>query len=308
MLRHTLLVQHWRRREPRHARGHGCLPLRQTGPVAWLSATLLALVSASAHAQTTNLSYDLRVDIPVTAAAVTWVVVSQLAKAQLAPTHARWCDCHSDGSDALNGLDSAARDAFRWNDTSAANTLGDVMGYALAPVVALGSVAWAAHQDDVLKNFPIDALIIVEALMLAEAVVQLVKPLAARERPFVHALSEADKPLTADPHDNNVSFYSSHTSWTFALASAAGTVATLRRYRFAPWVWVAGLTLATFVGYSRIAADQHYMTDVLMGAVMGAGIGFAVPFFFHRASEAEGPKVSVAGLPRGAYLAVSWSD
>ena len=57
---------------------------------------LFALVSASAHAQTADLRYDLRVDIPVTAAAVTWVVVSQLAKAQLAPMDARWCDCHSD--------------------------------------------------------------------------------------------------------------------------------------------------------------------------------------------------------------------
>ncbi|HKP58590.1 MAG TPA: phosphatase PAP2 family protein [Polyangiales bacterium] len=269
---------------------------------------LIALVSASAHAQTAVLPYDLRVDIPVTAAAVTWVVVSQLAKAELAPLDARWCDCHSDGSDALNGLDSAARSAFRWNDTGTANTLGDVVGYAVAPVVALGSIAWAAHHDDVLRNFPIDALLIVEAVMLAEAVVQLVKPLAGRERPFVHGLSEAEKPLTADPLDNNVSFYSSHTSWTFALASAAGTVATLRRYRFAPWVWAAGLTLATFVGYTRIAADQHYSTDVLTGAVMGAGIGFAIPYFFHRAFDGEGPKVSVAGSPRGAYLAVSWSE
>lgn len=277
----------------------------------WRCAGLLSIVlllSARAKAQTTELEYDLRVDIPVTATALTWLVVAQLARRELAPTKARWCDCNSDGSDALNGFDAAARDALRWGDTGPANTLADVLAYALTPVVVVGSIALAEHHDDVLSNFVIDALIILEAAVVAEAVVEAVKPLAARERPYVHALPEADKALTGDPADNNVSFYSAHTTWTFALATAAGTVATLRRYRFAPWVWVGGLTAATLTGYSRIAADRHYLTDVLMGAAMGAAAGFALPYFLHPASEGKAPAVSVTGSTRGAYVAVSWSQ
>lgn len=278
------------------------------GLVTWLLAALLAAVSMQAHAQPADLEYDLRVDIPVTAGALIVLVGLQLAKPLIAPTSPHWCDCNSDGSDALNGFDSAARNAFRWNDTSTANTLGNVVAYVLAPVGALGTVALAAHHDDALKNLPIDALIIAEAVVLAEALSETVKPLAGRERPFVHTLSEEDKALIANPRDSNYSFYSGHATWTFALATAAGTVATLRGYRFAPWVWVAGLTIATFVSYTRVAADRHYMTDVLTGAATGAAIGFAVPYFFHGPSESKGPKVSVSALQLGAHLTVSWRE
>jgi membrane-associated phospholipid phosphatase len=277
-------------------------------PAQCLLALLAVLVASSARAQTAVLDYDLRVDIPVTAAAVTWILVAQLAKAPLAADPAHWCDCNSDGSDALNGFDRAARNALRWNDPSVANTLSDIIGYGVAPLAAFGSVALAASHDAALKNFPVDALIIAEAVALAEAAAEIVKPLAGRERPFVHYLPAEDKARTAHPLDNNTSFYSGHASWSFSLAAAAGTVATLRHYRLAPWVWVTGLALATFVSYSRIAADRHYLTDVLTGGAMGMAIGFAVPYFFHRSSESRAPKVALAALPKGAYLAVSWSD
>ena len=82
------------------------------------------------------------------------------------------------------------------------------------------------------------------------------------------------------PADNNVSFYSSHTSFAFSLAVSTGTVASMRRYRWAPAVWAAGLAGAAAVGYLRIAADQHYFTDVLAGAAAGSAVGFAVPTGF----------------------------
>jgi membrane-associated phospholipid phosphatase len=281
---------------------------QQRLPPQCLVAMLVALVASSARAQTADLAYDLRVDIPVTAAAATWILVAQLAKAQLAADPAHWCDCNSDGSDDLNGFDRAARSALRWDNPSTANTVSDIIGYGLAPVAAFGSIALAASHDSALQNFPVDALIIAEAVALADAAVEIVKPLAGRERPFVHYLPAEDKAKTAHPLDNNVSFYSGHASWTFSLAAAAGTVATLRHYRLAPWVWVTGLAIATFVSYSRIAADRHYLTDVLTGGAMGMAIGFAVPYFFHRSSESRAPKVALAALPKGGYLAVSWSD
>lgn len=289
-------------------RGARPLPPRRRSPVQCLLAMLVALVSSSARAQTSDLTYDLRVDIPVTAAALTWILVAQLAKAPLAANPAHWCDCNSDGSDALNGFDRAARNALRWNDPSTANTLSDIIGYGVAPAVALGSIALAESHDAVLKNFPVDALIIAEAVALADAAVEVVKPLAGRERPFVHYLPPADKAHTAHPVDNNVSFYSGHASWSFSLAAAAGTVATLRHYRLAPWVWVAGLAIASFVSYSRIAADCHYLTDVLTGGAMGMAIGFAVPYFLHRPHASRAPNVALAALPKGAYLGVSWSE
>jgi membrane-associated phospholipid phosphatase len=112
--------------------------------------------------------------------------------------------------------------------------------------------------------------------------VKIIKYGAARERPFVHALPAEAKPHTDRPWDNNLSFYSGHTSFAFALATSAGSVATLRGYRWAPAIWAVGLVAATTVGYLRIAADRHWFTDVLTGAVAGTAVGVGVPYLFHR--------------------------
>ena len=48
-------------------------------------------------------------------------------------------------------------------------------------------------------------------------------------------------------------------------------------------MWVAGLVFASAGAYLRVAADRHYATDVITGAVVGSAIGLAVPYFGHRA-------------------------
>ena len=93
----------------------------------------------------------------------------------------------------------------------------------------------------------------------------------------------------------------SHSTFAFALAVSGGTVASMRRYRLAPLVWGAGLTLAAASAYLRIAADRHYATDVTVGAVMGSLTGFAVPYLFHNPRRVM---VAPAPLDHGAALAV----
>jgi membrane-associated phospholipid phosphatase len=38
-------------------------------------------------------------------------------------------------------------------------------------------------------------------------------------------------------------------------------------------VWATGLTLASTVGYLRIAADKHYFSDVVTAAIIGSIVG-----------------------------------
>lgn len=96
-----------------------------------------------------------------------------------------------------------------------------------------------------------------------------------------------------DGSDAGLSFLSSHTAISFAVAtssylamrrrhgSSAVTTATL----------VVGLTLASFVGVSRVLAGQHFITDVVGGAIVGSSTGILIPAL-HSAPVTVVPQVS----------------
>jgi membrane-associated phospholipid phosphatase len=211
------------------------------------------------------------VDLPVTGVLGLSVVTLEGLQSRLGPTRCRWCEPH------LNGLDAAGRDA-RWESRGAAGTLSDVTAFGITPAVTLGLVTWDAYRDGDWRQAVADDLVIVEAAAAAVLVVDGIKYGAARKRPYVRELP----PGTATGGDDNRSFPSGHTALAFSLATASGTVATMRGYRHAPWVWGAGMTLAAFTGYLRMAADKHYASDVVVGALVGSLVGWTVPYLLHR--------------------------
>jgi membrane-associated phospholipid phosphatase len=238
----------------------------------------------------------------VVAGGVLWMLSESLLKRDLAPESCRWCD-----GDSLNAVDRGVRDALRWDDTHSAQTISNVSGFVVVPVTGLGLLALAGWQDERSRGEIFDdELVVMESVVGAVLLNQGVKFIAGRERPFVRALPAGEK---GDDADNNVSFYSGHTSLTFSIAVASGTVASLRGYRAAPWIWASGLTLATATGYLRIAGDKHYFTDVLTGAVLGSFVGFAVPYWLHRRSDgdSEAGRAGALGAGWSAGPVVSWS-
>ncbi len=245
-------------------------------------------ISATAQRAGYDLRYDWRVDLPVTAIATTTWILSGVFEAELMRKNCGWCERDSNGKSTLNGLDSGVRDGLKWGDTKAADTASNVLDQGVMPATLLGLTALSAWHEDRLRTFPVDVLIIVEAMTLGINLNQATKMAMGRERPFVHALPADQRSQTSKPSDNNTSFYSGHTTRAFSLAVAAGTVASLRGYRWAPWVWAAGLTVAGSIGYLRIAADKHYFTDVLVGAAMGSAFGFGVPYLLHGRISPEG--------------------
>jgi membrane-associated phospholipid phosphatase len=156
-------------------------------------------------------------------------------------------------------------------------------------VIGFNALAAAQAQPDggilAWRDFFVDAAAIAEATILAADLNQATKFLVARERPFVHALSPADKSATSSPADNNTSFYSGHASTSMALAVSMAEVASLRKYDWAPVAWATLPALSLFTGYLRIAADKHYFTDVATGAAMGALFGYFVPHLFRSPRE-----------------------
>ncbi len=245
----------------------------RTARVSALALLLAVLPRVAAADPPHPLRWRLSVDLPVAAAATALWVGTEAAKAKLAPEACRFC--------GTNAFDAGARRLLVWPSPRPARTGSDVLVFGLLPAGVLAHQLLAARAAGDVREGWVDALVVAEAAALAADLNQLVKFAAGRERPFVHYGSFADPGRPHDP-DDDLSFYSGHTSLAFALATAAGTVSTMRGYRSAPWVWGVGLSLAAAAGYLRVASDMHYLSDVLVGAAAGAAFGVGLPLLLHR--------------------------
>lgn len=228
-----------------------------------------------------------------TAFAGIWVG-SEMLKGSLAPGACRVC--------GVNGFDAATRDALRWPAAGAAATSSDVLGFGIAPLLAVGALASTSANT---AEFVDDLLIVGEATFGTGVLVQSTKFLVGRERPFVRELRQHGPQAPGPPgSDDNLSFFSGHTSVTVALGTSVATLATLRGHRAAPWLWASGIAAGLATGYLRIAADKHYATDVLTGAVVGAAMGITVPLL-HVARESDHSKPSLLPTVAAGPSAVS---
>jgi membrane-associated phospholipid phosphatase len=192
-------------------------------------------------------------------------------KGSVAPDHCRWCD--------PPGFDASARDAIKWDDTHLANTLSNITGFYTPPVYTLGMLLLAEGSARSGGRFLDDALPVLESGVVMALLHHAVKFTVGRERPFVHYAPVGSR---SHQNDDDVSFFSGHTSTSFAIAAAAGEVAHERGYRLAPVIWGGGFALAATTGYLRMAADKHYLSDVTVGALVGTAVGLAWPRLFDR--------------------------
>ena len=225
---------------------------------------------------------------------------SELEKKRLAPSSCRWCD-------SVPGVDETARERWKWSAPGRADAISSGIAFAGIPAALLGVDAWMASRDGVPRDFPKDGVMIVEAAVAAAALNQTVKFAVGRERPFVHALPADQKGDTADPADNDLSFYSGHATLAFSLAAASATVAQERGYRDAWVMWPVGMSAAAAVAYLRVAADKHWLTDVATGAVAGTAIGIAAPRLLHPRNDAAAPaSMTVLPAKRGTVLQVAF--
>ena len=255
-----------------------------------------------------RLVYRPRVDLPVTLAATAAWVFAEVDKVRLVAVACEWCDRTADGRDSLNGFDAWGRRTFRWHNTARATSLSNVTAFALAPAAAYGLDWFAASREGRAKDARVDALLITEAMAIASDVTDVMKFTIGRQRPFVHALAPDAKATTRPSADNNTSFPSGHATQAFSLVMAGAEVASLRGYRYAPWIWRAGLPAAALTAYFRVAADRHYLTDVLAGAGIGSAFGFAVPYLAHRSRvDPRIPAVRLVPTPRGEIVAAQWT-
>jgi len=242
----------------------------------------------------TQLSYDWAVDGIVTGGLAVSTLTLLLLNDKLAPLDCKWCEPGS--------IDGDISRSVLWANPVAANTVSNVMQFAI-PVGVMGfGLIQAYRYDDPAAGWS-DVLLITEATSLAMLVNVVVKYTVGRSRPYVWQGNADLYPATVS--DANVSFFGGHTTFVFAVVVSGSTLFFMQDMPGAPWVLGVGLTAAAFTGYLRMAADKHYLSDVLVGAGVGSLIGWAVPYLFHRPGK-KGPPQAGDLLPAPGGIAIAW--
>jgi undecaprenyl-diphosphatase len=152
------------------------------------------------------------------------------------------------------GRDSAAaRDLRRFGDA------GQVAG----PVLGTAFLVQGFAADDTKSKQT--ALLSYECFLAAGAASGVVKEAVGRERP-----SRTDEPFHFRPFSGDASFPSGHTTTAFAAA-------TVFAEQYPRWQVIApSYAAAALVGVSRLAANKHWLSDVVAGACLGTGVSHAL--------------------------------
>ncbi len=256
--------------------------------VAVALACALPLSSAlAADAPTLRPSYDLATDVAVTAAAAGGTLAMLALKSDLAPVACRWCN--------PPGFDAQVTRSLAWSNRGAASTASDVLQVALGAGV-LGNAFVDGYRRGGSELGVTNVLLITEATSIAMLLDQGVKYAVGRSRPYVWLGRTG-----TDTRDGNLSFFSGHTTFAFALAASSSTLLLSQHAPGAEVASVVAFAAAGLTGYLRIAAEQHYLTDVLAGAAVGTLVGWAVPHFLHAPREG-----GLALQPVAGGISIAW--
>ncbi len=168
------------------------------------------------------------------------------------------------------------RKATYWQSSRAARA-SDVVFYSatLAPILLLA-------DPKIRKEGGVISVLYLETLTLAGGLTLMTKNLAKRPRPYNY---NPDFPLALKLRsDARKSFFSGHTSSTAASCFFAAKVWSDFHpgSKWKPAIWTAAATIPALTGYFRIRAGRHFFTDVTVGYVVGATVGYLIPYLHQR--------------------------
>ena len=130
-------------------------------------------------------------------------------------------------------------------------------GASIGVPLVMGAVALIEKDDDLLKS----ALYIGVSIGVDGVLTYGLKEIFHRPRPY-------ETGITPYGNETSLSFPSGHTSLAFATATALSL-------KYPKWYVIAPTYLwACSVGYSRMNLGMHYPSDVLAGAILGAGSAY----------------------------------
>ncbi|MEP7121545.1 MAG: phosphatase PAP2 family protein [Byssovorax sp.] len=192
---------------------------------------------------------------------------------------------------SYDGFDESARYALRIGTEKGRNTARDISDVLLTVSITYPFFVDALAAGYLKRKSPDVAAQMVqmdlEALAVNAFLSSLVSNVTGRERPYGRLCDADPAKQTFDCSSTSRyrSFFSGHSSTTFTSAGlvcshhmhfnlfGGGAADTL--------ACVTALLAAGATASLRVAADQHYLTDVMVGSAVGAAMGFGVPWLMH---------------------------
>ena len=152
----------------------------------------------------------------------------------------------------LKSINSQSNSSSVW-----VNTSKSVYPIAIAAPVGTFAVGYFSKNKSLQKS----AIDMVGALAINTAIVQSLKYIVNRQRPYQKYPGE----VFPYQYETDASFPSGHASTAFATATSISL--NCKKW----YVVVPAYAWATAVGYSRLYMGEHYPSDVIIGAAIGAG-------------------------------------
>jgi membrane-associated phospholipid phosphatase len=227
------------------------------------AAKLTPIVVSPHDASKTAFQLYVEIDIPVLA---TSAILGSARLLRTEPPACRKLGDHCDPAE-LNSFDRHFAGTWRpaWATYSDVGLYSLMLGAASFLLVDEG--AWSGLNDMV---------VVAESAFVATALPSMTTLATSRPRPYTYGshapLSERSRGAAA------LSFISSHTSISFAIATSMFFAAKRLHSKSAlPWIVLGtGLAVAASVATARVLAGEHFPTDVISGAVIGASVGTVV--------------------------------
>lgn len=197
-------------------------------------------------------------------------------------------------------FDDAVRSGVRLKsaaDRDTARRVGDMTYYAapLLPLIVDPLLVSLVGRGDGKAALNLE-LVGLEAFSYAGLTSFVATRTSVRERPDATECRR-QHPGRVGCQSDNEAFWSGHT----AIAAASAGLVCANHHYLPLWgsmaadvsACVLAATSALLTGGTRLAADRHYATDVLMGMGVGFGFGYAVPVLLHYGRKKPGLALAI---------------
>lgn len=200
--------------------------------------------------------------------------------------------------DDVSGLDQFVIDLH----VPGARLASDVLAGVLPLAVSAGAL-FELQGEGTWRHVLEDLVIVAEAMAATGIVNQITRHAYLRPRPYMYQNDPDDERLHGHSEDWH-SYFSGHTATAFASTTSFAMIQSIRRPG-APanaWIWGVGMSACTTMGALRVLAGDHFVSDVVTGAAVGAGFGILIPWL-HEVEKVAGAKTSLVVTPGYAGVA-----